>query len=457
MDANGNPGYIPVPADGGTNFVALYDVENRLVSVAGTLYSYAPGNKRVWRGNATRSLDVVTFWSVSGQKLAEYSLNSSSFYATQTGTNYYFGSMLIKNGNSPTNWVYSDRLGSVGKFFPYGVERPSATTNGTEKFTGYFRDNETGNDYADQRYMSPGYGRFLTPDRKDGRSSDPSSWNKYAHTEGDPVNRTDPSGRDWCNIDGSVAFSSGDGECDGVGPDQNGICYVLDAFGQAMAEVNASCGEIVWGQPGIIGTISCTGVLAFAGSGCMSGGGVVGQPVAYAQLKCTYLGTASSPATIATVIVTSPGNYQGNLVLGVVIPTFFGFTVTGGAGPYTWQNNQIVTQSTSNNGGPFMTTTTNDGTLGNVVLPGNVANATFNDNPGVALITGQGTVNPNALTIRLFTFSLTVSVSSSDGQTANCGTITWGAWLVYANGSPFPSEEGQLFFAGASYQISYQP
>lgn len=25
---------------------------------------------------------------------------------------------------------------------------PSATTNGTEKFTGYFRDAESGNDYA---------------------------------------------------------------------------------------------------------------------------------------------------------------------------------------------------------------------------------------------------------------------------------------------------------------------
>ena len=97
--------------------------------------------------------------------MAEYSLELQQLLhpATQTGTNYYFGSMLIKNGNSPTNWVYSDRLGSVGKFFPYGVERPSATTNGTEKFTGYFRDNETGNDYADQRYMSAGTGRFLTP------------------------------------------------------------------------------------------------------------------------------------------------------------------------------------------------------------------------------------------------------------------------------------------------------
>ena len=44
------------------------------------------------------------------------------------------------------------------------IERSSATSNGKEKFTGYFRDSETGNDYAVNRYMTPGNGRFITPD-----------------------------------------------------------------------------------------------------------------------------------------------------------------------------------------------------------------------------------------------------------------------------------------------------
>jgi hypothetical protein len=42
----------------------------------------------------------------------------------------------------------TDRLGSIGKFYPWGQEKPSATQNGTEKFTGYFRDADTGLDYA---------------------------------------------------------------------------------------------------------------------------------------------------------------------------------------------------------------------------------------------------------------------------------------------------------------------
>ena len=116
----------------------------------------------------------------------------------QTGTNYYFGSKLIKNAGG---YVVADRLGSIGKFYPWGQEKPSATTNGTEKFTGYFRDAETGLDYADQRYHNPGTGRFMTSDPyvASGGPADPGSWNRYAYTRGDPVNRIDRTGLDDCS------------------------------------------------------------------------------------------------------------------------------------------------------------------------------------------------------------------------------------------------------------------
>ncbi|HZV06182.1 MAG TPA: RHS repeat-associated core domain-containing protein, partial [Gemmataceae bacterium] len=113
-----------------------------------------------------------------------------------TGTYYYFGGRMVKNASA---WVYGDRLGSIGKYYPYGQERPSATQYGTEKFTGYLRDAETGLDYADQRYEQPGLGRFLTPDRVMGTPADPGSWNLYAYTCGDPVNRIDRSGMDDCD------------------------------------------------------------------------------------------------------------------------------------------------------------------------------------------------------------------------------------------------------------------
>src|SRR5579871_3978959 len=109
-----------------------------------------------------------------------------SLIATQTGTWYYFGGKLIKNASG---YVGADRLGSIGKYYPYGQEKPSATTNGTEKFTGYFRDAETGLDYAadDQNYYGSGTGRFLSPlTVRKNQPTIPGSWNKYSYEGQDP-------------------------------------------------------------------------------------------------------------------------------------------------------------------------------------------------------------------------------------------------------------------------------
>jgi RHS repeat-associated protein len=194
-----------------------YDVSNRIVTVPGsTSYAYAPGNKRVWRGTTTSghlSLDEITFWSVGGKKLATYTIQGGdptvvysppSMTVVLATSNYYFGRKMIKNG---TGYLGTDRLGSIGKFYPWGQEKPSATTNGTEKFTGYFRDAETQLDYAKNRYHQPGMGRFLSPDPYQASAGgaqspgNPGSWNQYAYVKGDPVNYKDPTGLDWCDAD----------------------------------------------------------------------------------------------------------------------------------------------------------------------------------------------------------------------------------------------------------------
>jgi RHS repeat-associated protein len=164
------------------------------------------------------STDEITFWSITGQKLATYAFTQSGSTASVTIgiTNYYFGRKLIKNG--PVNgsaYVTPDRLGSIGKFYPWGQEKPSATQNGTEKFTGYFRDAETGLDYAMNRFHNPGTGRFMTPDpyMNSAGPTDPGSWNRYAYTRGDPVNRLDPNGT--CDF---MVSGMGDASC-GLGGD----------------------------------------------------------------------------------------------------------------------------------------------------------------------------------------------------------------------------------------------
>jgi RHS repeat-associated protein len=67
---------------------------------------------------------------------------------------------------------------------------------GGPRSSGYFRDAETGLDYAKARYHQPGMGRFLTPDpyMASGGPADPGSWNRYAYVAGDPINFVDPRG-----------------------------------------------------------------------------------------------------------------------------------------------------------------------------------------------------------------------------------------------------------------------
>ena len=81
------------------------------------------------------------------------------------GSNVYFGGKLLKAGGQT---VVLDRLGSVRwkgngeryHYFPYGEQYASdgssSQVNGKEDFGTYFRDAETGLDYADQRYYGRG-------------------------------------------------------------------------------------------------------------------------------------------------------------------------------------------------------------------------------------------------------------------------------------------------------------
>ena len=61
-DANGNiGGYV-------------YDIENRISQANSVAYSYAPGNQRIYKqSNGTG--EELTFYGISGQKLATYSFS----------------------------------------------------------------------------------------------------------------------------------------------------------------------------------------------------------------------------------------------------------------------------------------------------------------------------------------------------------------------------------------------
>jgi len=255
-DANGN-----VLTDSNGDGLA-YDGVNRLIGAVAYVYGYRDTfaydaqNHRVMRTDSSGN-QYYAFWGPNGQKLCEYTLgqNGSTYYFAMAHEWVYFGGKLIAKDNT---FVVADRLGSMnGKYYPYGQERPSATSVDTEKFTGYFRDSATGLDYANQRYHQPGMGRFMTadPDSGSAQGNDPGSMNRYAYTRGDPVNRVDRSGTDdsgvcdpsngcgTCDLSdptcgaGGLGFGDGGYGSDGCAYSQ----YLCPGYASAIAALWTSC------------------------------------------------------------------------------------------------------------------------------------------------------------------------------------------------------------------------
>jgi RHS repeat-associated protein len=136
----------------------------------------------------------------------------------------YFGGKLVQSKGVT---VVTDRLGSVRansngerfSYLPYGYER-TASANARTKFGTYLQD-ASDQDYADQRYFNPWYGRFSTadPSFKNIDLEDPGSFNMYAYVNGDPVNASDPTGlaRYICDVE---PFSP---VCSGIGSATDGM------------------------------------------------------------------------------------------------------------------------------------------------------------------------------------------------------------------------------------------
>ncbi len=200
-----------------------YDAENRLIETNNSDTSYGDDsrNKRIWEGTYTyngnggynQTAAQVFFDGLDGKKLGTYT--PSVVYGGQGGvvpqsiafggtTNTYFAGRMVQQSGGT---FIEDRLGSNGKYFPYGEERNyPALPNDQVKFETYTRDSATGLDYADQRYYSSVLGRFLTPDPSKASRSPvgPQSLNRNSYAWSDPINMLDPRGLYPCGSSTSV-------------------------------------------------------------------------------------------------------------------------------------------------------------------------------------------------------------------------------------------------------------
>ena len=143
-------------------------MENRLTAYltdAGEQYGYDPSNKRIQK--QTTQGEEIQSYGAMGERLGVYQLSvasnyQSAAYPSCTWNVYFAGKLLARAVAGATNYMWLDRLGSDATIamYPWGEERQTST-QATEKFATYYRDN-TGLDYADQRYYSSIMGRFLT-------------------------------------------------------------------------------------------------------------------------------------------------------------------------------------------------------------------------------------------------------------------------------------------------------
>ena len=122
---------------------------------------------------------------------------------------------------------------------PYGEAWLAESTPSTndKKFTTYQRDNESGLDYAMNRYYGNTAGRFESADQGKMILKMPKSLNRYVYTVDDPINKTDETGNSFegscdrwagsCLPDpfSPFGFTGGNPNC----PDANGLSTNTDS------------------------------------------------------------------------------------------------------------------------------------------------------------------------------------------------------------------------------------
>jgi len=102
--------------------------------------------------------------------------------------------------------------------------------------TGKERDAESGNDYFGARYYASSMGRFMSPDWSEKVTTvpyadlaNPQSLNLYSYVTNNPMNRTDPMGHDWFNVNNQWQWQQGSvyHDKDGNATKDKGYQYLL--------------------------------------------------------------------------------------------------------------------------------------------------------------------------------------------------------------------------------------
>src|ERR1700741_405294 len=213
-DATGNVIALQINDNDTFQYDGLGRVTKAKIDGAWRAYVYTASDERIGTialasENGAETGSSWTIRDIEGKVLRRYSKSGSSW--TWNEDYIYRGSQMLaaELPGSETKHFHLDHLGpprlvtnsegveiSRHAYYPFGYEA-GAATSGEKQFTGHERDSPT-LDYMHARYYGPSWGRFLSVDP--GRDWDPrlpQSWNMYAYVRDNPVNATDPTGRNW--------------------------------------------------------------------------------------------------------------------------------------------------------------------------------------------------------------------------------------------------------------------
>jgi RHS repeat-associated protein len=360
-----NSGNTTIDAEGKTFF---YDAENKQKEVRNAQnqiigqYLYDGNGSRVKKISAAET--TIFVYDASNKLVAEYLVTASTPQAPQTS--------YLTNDTLGSPRVITNSAGAVTSrrdFMPYGEEINGlggrstalgyAVDNTRQKFTGYERDVESGQDFAQARYYNSKLGRFNSVDSlmASAKTANPKTFNRYNYVGNNPINISDPFGLDWYynneenryrwSADGKT-FKDGDEVGSGwksvVGSGGNGGSFVynsdkgwvsLNPYGnnytisdtqeaatstfdgrcancQELANTIAEQAEI---KGKVVGGVMATGVVLGTGAGfaMAATGTVVGGSV-------TTLGlteATGAATTVATVAAANPQATQQALNSGV--------------------------------------------------------------------------------------------------------------------------------------------
>jgi RHS repeat-associated protein len=213
---------------------AAYNAENQITWLSATTgngggvetLAYDAVGQRVQKTiSGTGGSTTVYVYDAFGQLASEYVNGTSTRDYVLDGAGDL---MAVENASGPcyTCYLAYDHLGSVrlvmdqnanvvGRhdYLPFGQEvsgyagrttpgfnvAGSVPNDATQKFTGQIRDQESGMDFFNARYLTWSLGRFNSPDPGNAGADFVSSqsWNGYAYVLGNPLNAVDPTGTHW--------------------------------------------------------------------------------------------------------------------------------------------------------------------------------------------------------------------------------------------------------------------